>query len=203
MTNPCYMEYELRLDFSAHSQQYTNTMRVSSLIAWLPLAAGLAAGEQTAGEVETHRYQVRFSALTCSRRLHLTFPQSDIAKLRSIVIHSLYSQKDIFLRELLSNSQDALEKLRLTSLTEGSFTNLDGWQGNITIEARRTEDGRGGQLVVRDTGIGMTKAELGKNLGTIAKSGTLEFLKNASDATEGSNLIGQFGTFRFARSDHY
>lgn len=101
----------------------------------------------------------------------------------------------------MSNSQDALEKLRLTALTEGSFTNLDGWQGNITIEARKSEDGQGGQLVIRDTGIGMSKNELAKNLGTIAKSGTSEFLKNASDSstlssTEGSNLIGQFGMCR-------
>lgn len=169
-------------------------MRIPSLIAWLPLAAGLAAGDQSTGEVETHRYQVR--ALPRASLCPTDPPaQSDITKLRSIVIHSLYSQKDIFLRELLSNSQDALEKLRLTSLTEGSYANLDGWQGNITIEAKRGEDG-GGQLIVRDTGIGMTKAELGKNLGTIAKSGTLEFLKNTSDATEGSNLIGQFGTSR-------
>ena len=145
------------------------------------------------------RTDTKYVVLCVCRTAHLTLVQSDITKLRSIVIHSLYSQKDIFLRELLSNSQDALEKLRLTSLTEGSFTNLDGWQGNITIEAKRTEDGRGGQLIVRDTGIGMTKAELGKNLGTIAKSGTLEFLKNTSDATDGSNLIGQFGAYQLPR----
>ncbi|KAJ9107871.1 hypothetical protein QFC19_002777 [Naganishia cerealis] len=108
------------------------------------------------------------------------------------------NQKDIFLRELLSNSNDALERNRLNQLTEGSYVNLDGWQGNITIEARKAADGQSGQLVIRDTGIGMTKSELARNLGTIAKSGTSEFLNKADNSSasggiEGSNLIGQFG----------
>ncbi|KAJ9108865.1 hypothetical protein QFC21_000185 [Naganishia friedmannii] len=152
-------------------------MRVRLLTTLCALAVGIAAAEEPEAQVEKHRYE------------------SDISKLRSIVIHSLYSQKDIFLRELLSNSQDALEKLRLTSLSEGSYINLDDWKGNITIEARKS--GNGGQLIVRDTGIGMSKSELAKNLGTIAKSGTSEFLNKADDSSsagvEGSNLIGQFG----------
>lgn len=81
-------------------------------------------------EVETHRYD------------------SDISKLRNLVVHSLYSHKDVFLRELLSNAQDALEKLRLTALKDDGMR-MDGWQGNITIEARRSESGRGGQLIIR------------------------------------------------------
>lgn len=85
----------------------------------------------TAPNVETHRYE------------------SDISKLRNIVIHSIYSHKDVFLRELLSNSADALQKLRITNLREGH--RLDGWQGNITIEARKNEAGKGGQLVIRGT----------------------------------------------------
>jgi hypothetical protein len=79
--------------------------------------------------------------------------QSDISRLRSIVIHSLYSQKDVFARELLSNSNDALEKLRLVSLKDRSIMEgLDakgGWQGNITLEARKYEDKPGGQLILR------------------------------------------------------
>lgn len=77
--------------------------------------------------------------------------QSDISRLRHIVINSLYSQKDIFLRELLSNSNDALEKLRLSMLkNDGGFTGLGGWQGNITIEAIKNEDGsEGGKLIIR------------------------------------------------------
>jgi len=101
------------------------------LLAWIGCLALLASA--TAREVdqvvEKHRYE------------------SDISKLRSIVIHSIYSQKDVFLRELLSNSADALQKLRITNLKEGH--GLEGWQGNITIEARRNDGGKGGQLVIR------------------------------------------------------
>ncbi|KAJ7228675.1 Hsp90 protein-domain-containing protein [Mycena pura] len=121
--------------------------------------------------------------------------QSDVARLRKIrLILSLYSHQDIFLRELISNANDALEKLRLTSLTDKSV-----WDGreplNITIKAFKDEDGKGGRLVISDTGIGMSAEELSANLGTLAKSGTSEFLMQAEsgDGTGTGNLIGAFG----------
>lgn len=119
--------------------------------------------------------------------------QSDVARLRKIVINSLYSHRDVFLRELISNANDALEKLRLTSLTIPQV--LDGAENmNITIKAFKDEDGTA-KLVIRDTGIGMTADELTANLGTLAKSGTSEFLARAesTDTTGTGNLIGAFG----------
>ncbi|KAH9844178.1 heat shock protein Hsp90 [Rhodofomes roseus] len=118
--------------------------------------------------------------------------QSDVARLRKIVINSLYSHRDVFLRELISNANDALEKLRLTSLTEKEV--LSGAEDmNITIKAYKDEDGKG-RVVIRDTGIGMTAEELTNNLGTLAKSGTSEFLARAETDTTGTgNLIGAFG----------
>ncbi|KAH9482631.1 Endoplasmin [Psilocybe cubensis] len=120
--------------------------------------------------------------------------QSDVARLRKIVINSLYSHQEIFLRELISNANDALEKLRLVSLT-----NKAAWDGsdplNITIKAVKNEDGKGGRLIVADTGIGMSPEELTTNLGTLAKSGTSDFLAKAEggEATATGNLIGAFG----------
>ncbi|KLO10241.1 heat shock protein Hsp90 [Schizopora paradoxa] len=120
--------------------------------------------------------------------------QSDVARLRKIVINSLYSHREVFLRELLSNANDALEKLRLTALTDKQV-----WDGseplNITIKAIKNEDGPGGRIVITDTGIGMGPEELSTNLGTLAKSGTTEFLQQAenADGTGTGNLIGAFG----------
>ncbi|KDR83758.1 hypothetical protein GALMADRAFT_670355 [Galerina marginata CBS 339.88] len=121
--------------------------------------------------------------------------QSDVARLRKIVINSLYSHQEIFIRELISNANDALEKLRLTALTDKSV-----WDGsnplNITIKAVKDEDGKGGRLVISDTGIGMSPEELTTNLGTLAKSGTSDFLAQAEGSEDGAaqgNLIGAFG----------
>ncbi|KAF5370105.1 hypothetical protein D9758_001068 [Tetrapyrgos nigripes] len=126
--------------------------------------------------------------------------ESDVARMRKIVINrqaldSLYSHKEIFLRELISNANDALEKLRLISLTDKSV-----WDGseplNITVKAIKDEDGKGGRLIISDTGIGMSPEELTKNLGTLAKSGTSEFLARAESDEGGAangNLIGAFG----------
>ncbi|KAI0268205.1 Hsp90 protein-domain-containing protein [Gloeopeniophorella convolvens] len=121
--------------------------------------------------------------------------RSDVARLRGIVINSLYSHRDVFLRELISNANDALEKLRLTSLT-----NKEVWDGvsslNITIKAVKGENGSNGRLIITDNGIGMTPDELTKNLGTLAKSGTSEFLAQAetgAETTNSGNLIGAFG----------
>lgn len=118
--------------------------------------------------------------------------QSDISRLRSLVIHSLYSHKDVFLRELLSNANDALEKLRLEALTNRDV--FSAGEPNITITVDMDEGGNSGRLIVRDTGIGMNKTELAKNLGTIARSGTNEFLARAEKTGKAdTNLIGQFG----------
>ncbi|KAF9651156.1 heat shock protein Hsp90 [Thelephora ganbajun] len=120
--------------------------------------------------------------------------QSDVTRLRKIVINSLYSHRDVWLRELISNSNDALEKFRLTSLTKKGFGNDDPL--NITVKAIRDEDEKGGKIIITDTGIGMSKDELAANLGTLAKSGTTEFLNRAenADTTTGTgNLIGAFG----------
>ncbi|KAG7096977.1 hypothetical protein E1B28_004373 [Marasmius oreades] len=120
--------------------------------------------------------------------------QSDVARMRKIVIDSLYSHKDIFLRELVSNANDANEKLRLTALKDKTV-----WNGvdplNITIKPIKDEEGTGGRIIISDTGIGMSSEELRANLGTLAKSGTSEFLAQADGAEGGNkgNLIGAFG----------
>jgi heat shock protein beta len=119
--------------------------------------------------------------------------QSDVARLRKIVISSIYSHREVFLRELVSNANDALEKLRLTALTDKAL-----WNGadslNITIKAVKNADG-GGQIIISDTGIGMTSEELTTNLGTLAKSGTSDFLTKAENqnGVGNGNLIGAFG----------
>ncbi|KAG6919444.1 hypothetical protein DXG01_006327 [Tephrocybe rancida] len=102
---------------------------------------------------------------------------------------------EIFIRELISNANDAVEKLRLTALTDQNVWN--GEPLNITIKAEKDEDGKGGRIIISDTGIGMSPEELTTNLGTLAKSGTSEFLAKAegqsSDGTGNGNLIGAFG----------
>ncbi|KAF9247032.1 Hsp90 protein-domain-containing protein [Melanogaster broomeanus] len=102
--------------------------------------------------------------------------------------------RDVFLRELISNANDALEKFRLTALTDKVI--YDGVSPlNITIKAEQNVEGKGGRIVITDTGIGMSAEELTSNLGTLAKSGTSEFLSKADseDMTGAGNLIGAFG----------
>ena len=107
------------------------------------------------------------------------------------MINSLYSNKEIFLRELLSNASDALEKLRFKSLTDAQLMG-----GDERLEVRLDADLEARRLVITDTGIGMTKEELIEQLGTIAHSGTkafLERLESADDEAQKAELIGQFG----------
>ena len=116
--------------------------------------------------------------------------EADVAKLLHLMVHSIYSDKDIFLRELVSNAADACEKLRYESLGDASLLGDDA-QPRITV----TLDPDARRLTVEDNGIGMSEAELADALGTIARSGTKAFmdkLAGAKDA-EGSQLIGQFG----------
>ncbi|KAL8278223.1 hypothetical protein RQP46_009396 [Phenoliferia psychrophenolica] len=113
--------------------------------------------------------------------------QSDIARLMSTVIHSLYTDRAVFIRELLSNSNDALEKVRLLSLTDATLL-ATAPDLNVSVIA----DPTGGRIIIRDSGLGMTKESLMANLGTIARSGTSEFLAKLEKG-DGGNLIGQFG----------
>ncbi|MCX6955800.1 MAG: ATP-binding protein, partial [Verrucomicrobia bacterium] len=115
--------------------------------------------------------------------------QAEIKQLLDIVIHSLYTEKEIFVRELVSNASDALEKLRHTQITEKEI--LDE---KVELEINVTTDDKAKTITIQDTGIGMTRAELVENLGTIAHSGSKQFLKALGEGgAKNSNLIGQFG----------
>ncbi len=115
--------------------------------------------------------------------------QAEIKQLLDIVIHSLYTEKEIFVRELVSNASDALEKLRHTQLTEKEIAD-----DNLDLEINVTTDDKAKTITIQDFGIGMTRDELVKNLGTIAHSGSKQFLKALGEGgAKNSNLIGQFG----------
>src|SRR3970040_2541147 len=115
--------------------------------------------------------------------------QAEIKKLCTILSHSLYTHKEVFLRELISNASDALTKMKFYSLTNTDYEGKD-----IPCEINIDGDEEKKALTIRDTGIGMTKDEIIQNVGTIAKSGSLEFITNLSEqAKKDSNIIGQFG----------
>ncbi len=116
--------------------------------------------------------------------------KTEVADLLHLIIHSLYSNKEIFLRELISNASDAIDKLRYLSLTDEK---LKGYSFEPRIDISFTEEG-GRTLTIKDNGIGMNEADLNDNLGTIASSGTRKFLASLTeDQKKDSNLIGQFG----------
>src|ERR1700721_2115859 len=120
--------------------------------------------------------------------------QAEIKQLLDIVIHSLYTEKEIFVRELVSNASDALEKFRHDQLTEKEIYD-DQAELAITI----TTDEKAKTLTIQDSGIGMTRAELVENLGTIAPSGSKAFLKALGEnEKKNAGLIGQFGVGFYA-----
>ncbi|TBM32555.1 molecular chaperone HtpG [Hafnia paralvei] len=115
--------------------------------------------------------------------------QSEVKQLLHLMIHSLYSNKEIFLRELISNASDAADKLRFRALS-----NPDLYEGDGNLHVRISADKENRTLTLSDNGIGMTRDEVIDNLGTIAKSGTKAFLESiGSDQAKDSQLIGQFG----------
>ncbi|XP_077231466.1 chaperone protein htpG family protein isoform X2 [Tasmannia lanceolata] len=115
--------------------------------------------------------------------------QAEVSRLMDILINSLYSNKDIFLRELISNASDALDKIRFLSLTDKEILG-DGDNAKLEIMLKLDKENK--VISLRDRGIGMTKEDLIKNLGTIAKSGTSAFLEKMQKGGD-LNLIGQFG----------
>ena len=115
--------------------------------------------------------------------------QTEIGQLLKLMTHSLYSNKEIFIRELVSNSSDAIDKFNYLQLTDEKFKN-ENWSGKININIDEEDN----SLTIADNGLGMNEEDLMNNLGTIAKSGTKSFVESLTgDAKKDSNLIGQFG----------
>lgn len=115
--------------------------------------------------------------------------KTEVSDLLHLIIHSLYSNREIFLRELISNASDAIDKLKYLTLTDNNLKGLN-FEPRIDISF----DDKAGTLTISDNGLGMNETDLNDNLGTIASSGTKKFLASLSDeAKKDSNLIGQFG----------
>src|SRR5215216_4791531 len=114
--------------------------------------------------------------------------QAEVAELLNLMVHSVYSETDIFLRELISNASDACDKLRYEAIARPELI-ADGEAPRIRIVLSKKDN----TLVVADGGIGMDRQELIDNLGTIARSGTKSFLARLTEAKDGAGLIGQFG----------
>ncbi|MFT5520496.1 MAG: molecular chaperone HtpG [Enterobacterales bacterium] len=124
---------------------------------------------------------------TAAKETHVF--QTEVKQLLHLMVHSLYSNKEIFLRELISNAADAADKLRFTALDNDSLYGDDS-----ELKIRITTDKEAGTLTITDNGIGMNREDVVKNLGTIARSGTSEFVKNLTgDQKQDSTMIGQFG----------
>ncbi|TPX54310.1 hypothetical protein PhCBS80983_g05975 [Powellomyces hirtus] len=114
--------------------------------------------------------------------------ETEVNKLMKLIINSLYKSKEIFLRELISNASDALDKIRFASLTD-----KDALGDTVDLKITLVADKERQTLTITDTGVGMTFKDLKSNLGTIAKSGTAEFLASVESQKNNTNLIGQFG----------
>ncbi|KAA8529284.1 hypothetical protein F0562_033917 [Nyssa sinensis] len=161
----------LRNSFSRSGLKWKLERRESRVVVRCEAAVADKEAPETSGE--THEYQ------------------AEVSRLLDLIVHSLYSHKEVFLRELVSNASDALDKLRFLSVTEPS---LLGDAGELEIRIKPDVDN--GTITITDTGIGMTKEELIDCLGTIAQSGTSKFLKALKENKEmgaDNGLIGQFG----------
>src|SRR5580693_7086407 len=115
--------------------------------------------------------------------------QAEATQVLDLVVHSLYSNKEIFLRELISNASDAIDRLRLELLSQSELPDADG-----PLRIRVSHDKNAGTITITDNGIGMSRDEVIQNIGTIAKSGTREFLRSLTgDQLKDATMIGQFG----------
>ncbi|EYU28898.1 hypothetical protein ABFS82_12G088300 [Erythranthe guttata] len=162
----------LKNSFSRSGLEWKLERRQSSVVVRCE-AAAVAEKEAPQADGETYEYQ------------------AEVSRLMDLIVHSLYSHKEVFLRELVSNASDALDKLRFLSVTEPA---LLGDAGELAIRIKSDPDN--GTITITDSGIGMTKEELIDCLGTIAQSGTSRFLKalkENKDLGADNSLIGQFG----------
>ncbi len=138
--------------------------------------------------VRFNRIPVMAKTKTKTKKENMEF-QTEVNQLLQLMIHSLYSNKEIFIRELISNGSDACDKLRFEAISNDSL-----YEGDSELRIEVEFDEEANTVTLRDNGIGMNREEVIENIGTIAKSGTKEFLsKMTGDAAKDSNLIGQFG----------
>src|SRR5438132_13344422 len=115
--------------------------------------------------------------------------QAEVGRVLSLMINSLYSNKEIFLRELISNASDALDRLRFAALSDETLH-----ENNTDLKIHIAYDKDASTITISDNGIGMSREEVIEHIGTIAKSGTQEFLRSLTgDQQKDANLIGQFG----------
>ena len=171
--------------FSTTKNNARNTARKSRFFSFAPFSSTSSFTTETNDDdVKTQEHEFK----------------AETSRLLDIVTNSLYQEKEVFLRELISNSSDALEKRRHEAIKDASEYGLKGVQDDlefrIKISTREEEDGKELKLIVEDNGIGMSEEELTRNLGTIAKSGSKEFLENLSGGKgndAASNIIGKFG----------
>ena len=114
--------------------------------------------------------------------------QAEVAELLRLMVHSVYSETDVFLRELISNASDACDRLRYEAIAQPDLLVEDA-----ELRIRLTPDKDAGTLTIADNGIGMDREELIDNLGTVARSGTRAFMSKLAESKDGTSLIGQFG----------
>lgn len=147
------------------------SMKDANLTKERPRIDGYDMDEDTMRQVDENKENFSFNA--------------DVSRLMDIIINSLYSKKDVFIRELISNASDALDKARFLSVKDPE------WLGDTPdLEIKIDFDFEAKTLSITDTGIGMTKAELVKNLGTVAKSGTTAFLEAIGTGESNMSMIG-------------
>mmetsp|Transcript_60919 Transcript_60919/g.133326 ORF Transcript_60919/g.133326 Transcript_60919/m.133326 type:complete len:779 (-) Transcript_60919:72-2408(-) len=160
--------------------------RISVLLAGLALHFAAFVTAQEGGEKVVDGFsEADRSAMADTAEKHEF--QTEVNRLMDIIINSLYTDKQVFLRELVSNAADALEKARFHSVQDDSFL---GDTKDLEVKIEYDADGK--TISITDTGIGMSKADLINNLGTVAKSGTTNFLEAMAEGSD-TNLIGQFG----------
>src|SRR4029077_16941172 len=114
--------------------------------------------------------------------------QAEVAELLRLMVNAVYSEADVFLRELISNASDACDRLRYEAIAKPELLAAGG-----ALAIRITPDAKAGTLTLADTGIGMDRQELIDNLGTVARSGTRAFIDRLAESKDGAGLIGQFG----------